>query len=492
MVARLVHRPLYRAGVLLLTLALMAAWPVADFWHEHHRILAEAARTAVQKSQLVGRSFGDTFLSTDYVLRDVIGRTNLARDLVYPHPDAQTPSRLDALLKQKITTVVGLNDLVLLNGDCIFVAVARYPFRGNKSRQNFCATGRVDPGESLHIQYMPPNQSLSSRAVVLMSRTVGSSEGKLLGVAMAVVDLEYAQQWIAALDVDENDVITIVDSNGILLARNPLRPQSLGRQTFSPPGQPSFAEIGDAATFISASPIDQRERVFGLSRLARFPFVAIVGLDKARVLAGWQRRAWQFSAGFLVLAFCCTVALRAHLAAVCQAEAMRVLATTDVLTGMANRRHLIDQGNHEFVRANREGHALSVLMLDIDKFKSINDQWGHPTGDRVIEAMAQLITSVIGEQGAGGRLGGEEFAVVLPKMDVAQALAMAEQLRLSIEAAQVLHSDDVSVVKFTTSIGVASLMPGDGSFNALLQRADRALYRAKNNGRNCSVLAELT
>ena len=487
---QLSQRPLYVAGVLLLALALMAAWPVADFLQERQRILTDAARMAVQKSQLMGRSFGDTFLATDYVLRDVLGRINLSQDMRYPHPDTSAPARLDALLKEKVSTVVGLNDLVLLNADCTFVAVAMFPFRGTKSRQNFCTESRVAPGQSLRIQYMPQDKSVSKRPVVLMSRVVGSPEGRLLGAAMAVIDLEYAQQWIAALAVDENDVLTIVDTNGILLARNPFQQQALGRHTFAPPGQLGFAEISDTASFIAKSPIDGRERIFGLSRLERVPFIAIVGLDKTRALAGWQRRAWQFGAGFLVLALCCVVALRAHLATVRQAEAMRVLATTDALTGIANRRYLIDIGNQAFMAAHRDGKTLSVLMLDIDKFKSINDRWGHPTGDRVIQTVAQCITSALRPQDTGGRLGGEEFAVILPQTDTAQALSVAEQLRQAVQAAQVLHSDDASVVQFTTSIGVAVLMPGDGSFDALLQRADRALYRAKNNGRNCSVLAD--
>ena len=487
---RLSQRPLYVAGVLVLALTLMGAWPVADFLQERQRILADAARMAVQKSQLMGRSFSDTFLVTDYVLRDVLGRVNLAQDLVYPHPDASMPGRLDALLKEKISTVAGLSDLVLLNANCTFVAVAMYPFRGSQSRQNFCTESRVAPGQSLRIQYMPQDKSVSKRPVVLMSRIVGSPEGRLVGAAMAVIDLEYAQQWIAVLGVDENDVLTIVDTDGTLLARNPLQPQALGRRTSLPAGVPSFAEIGEANSFVIPSPLDGRERVFGMSRLERVPFVAIVGLDKERVLAAWQRRAWQFTAGFLVLAFCCVVALRAHLATVRQAEAMRVLATTDALTGIANRRHLIDIGNQAFMAAHRDGQALSVLMLDIDKFKSINDRWGHPTGDRVIQKMAQCITSGLRAQDTGGRLGGEEFAVILPGTDVSTALAIAEQLRQAVQAAQVLHSGTTSVIQFTSSIGVAVLMPGDGSFDALLQRADRALYRAKNNGRNCSVLAD--
>ena len=487
---RLIQTQFFGSGVLLLLIVIIGGWLVVDFSREGDRIVDETARLAVQKSQLMSRSFGDTFLATDYVLRDVIGRTDLAKDLAYPPPQPDTTTRLEALLKEKVSTVVGLEDLVLLNGSCVFVAVAKNPLRGTKSRQRFCTADRVKPGQSLSIQYMPREKSASNRPVVLMSRTVGSSDGVLLGAAMAVIDLQYAQQWIAAFEVGQNDVLTLVDTDGTLLARNPHQAEALGRHTTAPPGQPSFAEVGNAATFTATSPIDGRERIFGLSRLENFPFVAIVGFDKARVFAGWQRRAWQFAIGFCVLALWSVVALRAHLAAVRQGEKMRLLATTDALTGIANRRQIMEIGNREFTRAMRHGRVLSVLILDIDKFKSVNDRWGHPAGDRVIQALARVIQSVVRSQDTGGRLGGEEFAVVLPETDAAGAWGIAERLRKAADASEEAHADDHTVLHFTTSIGIATLTADDASFDAMLQRADKALYRAKEGGRNCSVAAE--
>lgn len=480
---RLLQTQFFGSSVLLLLIVIIGGWLVVDFSREGDRIVDETAQLAVQKSQLMSRSFGDTFLATDYLLRDVIGRIDMAKDLAYspPHPD--TTARLEALLKEKVSTVVGLEDLVLLNSSCVFVAVANHPLRGTKSRQRFCTTDRVTSGQSLSIQYMPREKSASKRPVVLMSRTVGSSDGVLLGSAMAVIDLQYAQQWIATFEVGQNDVLTLVDTDGTLLARNPHQAEALGRHTTAPPGQPSFAEVGGAASFTATSPIDGRERIFGLSRLENFPFVAIVGFDKTRMLAGWQRRAWHFAVGFCVLALWSVVALR-------QGEKMRLLAITDALTGIANRRQIMEIGNREFLRAKRHDRALSVLILDIDKFKSINDRWGHPTGDRVIQELAKLIQSVVRSQDTGGRLGGEEFAVILPETNAAGAWGIAERLRKAVDASQEAHADDHTVLHFTTSIGVATLAAEDASFDAMLQRADKALYRAKEGGRNCSVAAE--
>src|SRR5450830_980825 len=157
-------------GVLLLLLLVIGAWLVADFVRERDRIMAERSRLAINKSQLMNRSFGDTFLAADYVLRDVLGRARMGKDLAYPQPEAEVTARLEALLKEKVLTVAGLTDLVLFNGDCIFAATANYPTRGTKSRQRFCSDARVEPGQSLHIQYMPPVNSASARPVVLMSR----------------------------------------------------------------------------------------------------------------------------------------------------------------------------------------------------------------------------------------------------------------------------------------------------------------------------------
>lgn len=477
-------------GALLLLLVVIGGWLVVDFSQEGDRIAAERSRLAIHKSQLMNRSFGDTFLAADYVLRDVIGRVDMAGDLAYPQPVAGVTTRLNALLKEKMATLAGLTDLVLFNGGCIFVATASFPTQGTRSRQRFCNAARVDPGQSLHIQYMPPDKSVSARPVVLMSRTLGSPEGVLLGGAMAVIDLEYAQQWITGFAIEANEVLAILDAEGTLLARNPALPEAIGRRATPPPNQPSFGEIDSAVTFTARSPLDGQDRIFGLSKLEPFPFVVIVGFDKSRVLAGWRHRAWQAAAGYILLSVLSLLALRVQLATERQREEMRKLSNTDALTGIANRRHLMDLGHREFNRARRHGSPLSVLMLDIDKFKAVNDRWGHPTGDRVIQALSDVMKSLVRGHDICGRLGGEEFTLILPEADLSGATAIAERLRKKVEASDTTLADDHAVVRFTVSIGIAELATADDSFDALLQRADTALYQAKDSGRNGVRVAE--
>ncbi len=164
---------------------------------------------------------------------------------------------------------------------------------------------------------------------------------------------------------------------------------------------------------------------------------------------------------------------------------LQSLATSDPLTGIANRRQIMDTGEVEVQRAIRLKHHLSLLMVDIDMFKQINDTWGHPTGDLVICAVAEAcVRSVRGSVDTVGRIGGEEFALILPEADISTAGEMAERLRQVI-ANQVITPDDGAPFHFTVSIGVATLIPEHDSFKGLLIDADKALYHAKDSGRNC-------
>jgi diguanylate cyclase (GGDEF)-like protein/PAS domain S-box-containing protein len=161
---------------------------------------------------------------------------------------------------------------------------------------------------------------------------------------------------------------------------------------------------------------------------------------------------------------------------------LRRLATTDVLTGAFNRRHFMELAGAEVDRARRHDRPMVALMLDIDHFKRINDTYGHPVGDVAIRALADVCAHEIRNEDVLGRLGGEEFAIVLTETNMDSALLAAERLRLAIAAIQV--PSDQGIVSFTTSIGVAGRLEDDTTIDAMLSRADMALYSAKRSGRN--------
>lgn len=161
---------------------------------------------------------------------------------------------------------------------------------------------------------------------------------------------------------------------------------------------------------------------------------------------------------------------------------LRCLATTDGLTGLENRRVLVERGEAEFARAKRYFQDLALIMLDCDHFKAINDHYGHAVGDRVLMALADRIKATIRETDHAGRIGGEEFAIVLTHTAQEGAVLLAERLREAILASEVLVQG--VKVRFTVSLGVSAITPETESFSALLKAADDALYRAKGQGRN--------
>ncbi len=165
---------------------------------------------------------------------------------------------------------------------------------------------------------------------------------------------------------------------------------------------------------------------------------------------------------------------------------LALLSTRDTLTGVANRRGLMDFYDQEWRRAARAKAGLSLLMMDVDEFKSYNDTYGHQAGDECLWAVANGLKACL-NRGADlvGRYGGEEFLAVLPGTPLQGALQVGEQLRKSVQDQGIGHSASQVVPVVTISVGVAFGIPGvDLSAQALLESADRALYEAKHQGRN--------
>jgi diguanylate cyclase (GGDEF)-like protein/PAS domain S-box-containing protein len=165
------------------------------------------------------------------------------------------------------------------------------------------------------------------------------------------------------------------------------------------------------------------------------------------------------------------------------------MATTDFLTGLYNRRHFVARMTEELARLQRlDSQAATVLMLDLDHFKHVNDTYGHATGDAMLRHIAALMRNELRKIDTAGRVGGEEFAIVLPGTSTEEARVLAERLRLKVAANPLLH--DGQAIPITASIGLTAIRANDTSADADLVRADDALYRAKENGRNRVEVAE--
>ncbi|MGM0701932.1 MAG: diguanylate cyclase [Pseudomonadota bacterium] len=168
-------------------------------------------------------------------------------------------------------------------------------------------------------------------------------------------------------------------------------------------------------------------------------------------------------------------------------ETLARQAMTDPLTGLGNRRYLEDQAAREMARARRNGEALSLIAVDLDRFKRINDEYGHDVGDLVLQAFAETAKAHLREGDVLCRMGGEEFAILLPSTAKAQAMLVAERLRQAIETTPVPVGQDVSddgLLRYTASLGVTLVTNQETNLKPAIKRADRGLYTAKQQGRN--------
>jgi diguanylate cyclase (GGDEF)-like protein len=253
----------------------------------------------------------------------------------------------------------------------------------------------------------------------------------------------------------------------------------------------AFWEITDeeAARHLSYASLVSRKRRAVAPNLSPEEFDAFAAMRLSEVKAGDHVRDLETPDGRRIRAHCTTLVGGRRMLTYCDisdlirnAEELEKLATIDSLTGLYNRRHFLDCAEAEWSRFLRYYRSVSILMVDIDHFKSINDRYGHAVGDDAIRAVAEACLAGKRKPDIVGRLGGEEFAILLPETNLSNAEIVAERIRKKIEG-QVLTTHKVNF-KVTASIGVAEASVGMSGVDVLIRAADQALYKAKANGRN--------
>ncbi len=246
-------------------------------------------------------------------------------------------------------------------------------------------------------------------------------------------------------------------------------------------GQAKASEVlarGDEAVVVERV-ADRVRAAFGLSHTITAPLrSAETGVIGAIVLSRRDRDAWPESARRLVRGAASETA--AALERAYSYRATEASASTDPLTGLPNRRYF-DEFSSLLSSRRRSGDALAVLMIDIDKFKGLNDTYGHPVGDEVLKSVAGAITAAVRDQDVPARIGGEEFAVLLRNTGPDVAHEIGERVR---QAVRELDLADFGVPGVSVSVGVADATGPDEPIHALVDRADRALLRAKRAGRD--------
>lgn len=166
---------------------------------------------------------------------------------------------------------------------------------------------------------------------------------------------------------------------------------------------------------------------------------------------------------------------------------LKNIANSDALTGVGNRRYFLEAGKKEYARARRYAQPLSLVMMDIDKFKNINDTYGHDIGDIALKALADICVETLRTSDLFARLGGEEFAAILPSTEIEGAFLLAERLRICVE--EMVTPSSKGDIRYTISMGVTQMRGDEGEdIEIMLNRSDKGLYEAKEGGRNRVVV----
>jgi diguanylate cyclase (GGDEF)-like protein len=358
------------------------------------------------------------------------------------------------------------------------------PAPEDRSGEEYFTVHRDQPDAGLFISR--PMLHRGTYAIVL-SRRITGDDGRFLGVVAGSIRFSYFHDLFGRLHLGPNDLITVLRRDGTVIMRTPFDLDMMGKNLGHLPGvQRALSEPSGSYSGIATAAHLSRLYIW---RDGTRPLVVLVGKPWDDILKLWRTEAIRIGAIMLALiAFVLgvTLFLAREIGRRATAEdKLEELATTDALTGLKNRRKFDAAINTEWRRSARQKTPLALLMIDADHFKSYNDRFGHQAGDEVLVGIAICISDSVRRAGdCAARYGGEEFAVLLPGLSAAQAIGVAETIRLKVQR----WSGDAAIT--TVSIGVASRLPDTATdWNKLLTAADKALYAAKASGRNCCVLA---
>ena len=324
--------------------------------------------------------------------------------------------------------------------------------------------------------------------IIALSRRINHPDGSFAGIALITLSVNYFRDLFAGLNLGPQGAIALFEHDGTILMRLPDL-NLAGSMIRNRSNLARFTSMASGA-FLGRSSVDGQKRLFVFTQIAPFGLTLVISPAEVDIYATWRKRAWviggamvALAVGYLLLAELLASELRRR--SEVEAE-LRTLSHTDALTTVGNRRYFDEVFEKEWRRTRRESGALSVLFVDVDRFKQFNDRYGHERGDDALRSVALAMKHELKRPADfAARYGGEEFAMVLPQTDRRGALTLARQVADAVQALEIANeASEHGVV--TVSIGCATMdgVEAFDSASSLLKAADEALYRAKHQGRN--------
>lgn len=304
-------------------------------------------------------------------------------------------------------------------------------------------------------------------------------------VLVAMIDLSKLTATYEKQRRKPGGVISLLRSDGTLLARAPDDPGLLG-QPISGRTLPDTQGLQQGQSVVFEAGGDKQRQFLSYSSLPDFPLLVTVSADYEEALAPWRAQTlWILMLAISVTVPLAVVAVRSlHLlrALANQDVELQHLAITDRLTGVSSRQHFVATFHEQLQNAKRTQAPLSLLLMDIDFFKRINDGYGHATGDQALISFAEVASSCLRDADMIGRLGAGEFAMLLPDTDIGAAIVVAERIRTAVADISIPTED--GTVQFTVSVAANQASDTDQSFDDVLKRAAEALHNARASGPN--------
>lgn len=407
----------------------------------------------------------------------------------HPHEDPRSNPQFRELVLafQRVTDASMMVRLVSDSGE-LYLIPPDSPHKGVKvdDRDYFRGVQATAPGQ-LFIG-TPLQGRVSKRwAVPVAARFSQPSHG--VSIILIGIETELFDRAFHDIRSDRDPIISLVRRDGVLLARSATHPLELGVSVAQSPVFTQGLKVSPQGVLPSSSvATDHIPRLLAYGAMNSYPLVIVAGEPVEAIEAPtWQKI--RIVASLLLLIMLVTLfrswrSLKLLAALRASQEELARLAGIDELTGLKNRRQFLNVCAEEIIRARRYTQPLAFLEIDLDFFKRINDAYGHPAGDAVLQAFARVGEQCLRDVDSLGRLGGEEFGMLLPNTDAEGALRLAERVVAAAAACEVLTGE--FNLRFTVSVGSTELGPDDSSFEPVFARADKALYEAKAGGRNCA------
>jgi diguanylate cyclase (GGDEF)-like protein len=454
-------------------------------WQARQDAWTQAVRYGQSLVQALQNDIGRNIERYDLAMQDM--RDALANPaLAHVNPEARQSVLFDRAAGGEYAGAMGVLNSA---GDIIVDSASPVPRQANFADRDYFKVHAQNPDVGLYISHPFKSRLTPGEDMIALSRRLPDKDGEFQGVAVGTVRMSYFRDLFRALNVAMKGAISLTGADGTVLMRQPSGDGrgDIGLQVADTPTyQRAWQE--QSGVFSALSAIDPVERLYVFTRIGNLPLMVAVAQDLAEVYAEWRKRT--IVIGGITVALCVGIValaylFRRELQRRESAEAkLAALAATDGLTALANRRYFDETLHREWRRTSRTGAPLSLLMIDVDAFKSFNDRYGHWRGDEFLQSIARVVQENARRPGdLAARYGGEEFAVVLPDTDAAGAFVVAEQIRLSI--LKRAFDRGKGGAGPTVSIGVSCKNTTDSASAAdLVRAADAALYRAKANGRN--------